>query len=64
MYLFKLKNKWKLSYSAGVPVQHFDYHIKRLCAFHTVKFLLKFYIDSESLQTLSVTKHNHSCPRF
>lgn len=64
MYLFKLKNKWKLSYSARLPVQHFDYHIKRLGSFHTAKFLPKLYIDSEYLQTLSVTKHKHSCPHF
>lgn len=48
IYLFKPKNKWKLSYRAWIPMRCCDYHVKRLGSFSNFKFLLKFCIDNAS----------------
>lgn len=54
LHLVKPKNKWKLSYSAWIPMQHFDCHIKGSFPFTLSNFYWNFTL------LIHLLKHFHS----
>lgn len=57
IYLFKPKNKWKLSYSAWIPMQHFDHCIKGWVPFALPNFYWNFIL------LIHLLKHFRSQPQ-